>query len=205
MAPIPNLRLDQFARNLAKGIPIAKAFTMAGYADNPNIANAKAKDPMIQARVAELVAEKGGNESGIDFDDLVTSDKLDKDWVLHQMQRLFQDAKKENNFKIARDVLNDIAEVVGVKGNRVAPAGDNTNALPPPPAINLSILIEKLGKDGDSIDSLLEDAIDITPEDEELVRTTNFLTGPDDAVESDPVSDTVDVSSVSDETPRSVS
>lgn len=169
MPVIPNARKEHFSRLLAKGgITQLEAYIQAGYSEKSgqSAASVLANDPMILNRVQELKERELDRglipEKELDLDGIVEADAITEDWLILQYQDLIRNSKQLGALKVARDCLLDIAAIKGIGKANQQNAKDTNDKLPSPTTFNISLALERLSENRESLNNILENAIDIT-------------------------------------------
>jgi hypothetical protein len=181
MSAIPNARREMFSRLLAAGGKTQlQCYVEAGFSENggASAASILAREPIIVERVQELLEFRKDRgiipQDEIDLTEIVTGDKINEEWILRQLQDLIQTAKSMGQLKVAKDSIADIASIKGIGVQNQTKEIDNKNDnVPRIGKIDITVFAQRLAEAGSTLDKLLDEAVDVTPEPDEVLRITD--------------------------------
>jgi len=172
MPKLDNPKHEAFAGHLARGLSQTKAYSQAGYNQNPAGASRLAASPAVIARVEELkkeVAQKiqvaMKNPSEKTFGDLADMG-LTMEWVAESFKNIYEKALAAGKFDPANTAVSNIQKLLELEGK----AKENEEDADAP-KLNIKDVNRLLENTADVIRAAREnpgpEMIDVTPEEKQ--------------------------------------
>jgi hypothetical protein len=171
MSALPNTRHELFCQYLTQGKSQTAAYTAAGFAGGAGNACTLAHRPEIEARVAELVAEKTSGRTNLDanadleharaVNQALATSEIDPAWIISELMENVKAAREAGQFAAANKALELLGREVGLfQEKNAGKKGEDderqrqeaTKAKTAIPVAKVNALLEMLGYTGPAID-----------------------------------------------------
>ena len=178
--PIEKPMMELFARHMAKGCTATEAYRLAGYKPSPAMASKMGKNPIIRARIEEIMNERERllevpTVSILEPHDREDSDKTDRygigfeevtgTWVIERLASNVLAAQHTGQFAAANKALEMLGQYLGLSfADKSRPDAPNGGTLGSGNTINILQLTEALSVRGTHLENDKgQGAKDITP------------------------------------------